>query len=132
MLDELDAGVLTYSDLGRFRSVCQSNRGFKVTAVSRRPLKEAFPDPGKGSRAYDFLQPLTLGPLADEDARSLLAHPWLPNAPLFDPATTDRLLALAAGHPFKLQRAAFHRYEALVDPAYDWQTVYYLDMEHLL
>jgi hypothetical protein len=132
LLDELDAEVLTYSDLSRFRSVCQSNRGFKITAVSQRLLKDVFPDPGKGSRANDFLQPLTLGPLAEADARSLLAHPWAPNSPMFDSSTVERLLALAAGHPFKLQRLAFHRHEALADPAYDWQAAYHEDLEHLL
>lgn len=135
LLDELDAGALrglTHADLGRLRAVCQENRRFRVAAVSRHPLKDVFPDPGMGSRAYDFLQPLTLGPLAEGEARRLLAHPWAPAAPLFDPAAAEGLLTMAAGHPFKLQRLAFHRYETLADPAYDWQTAYQQDMEHLL
>jgi hypothetical protein len=39
---------------------------------------------------------------------------------------------LAGGHPFKLQRAAFHRYEALTDLTYDWQAAYQQDLENLL
>jgi len=39
--------------------------------------------------------------------------------------------ALSAGHPYRLQRAAHHRYEALADPHYDWRAGYERDMEVL-
>jgi len=135
LLDELDAGPsigLTYQDLARFRGVCNSHAGLKIVAVSRKPLKEVFPDPGRGSEAYNFLVPLTLGLMPAVEACRLLAHPWVPDVPQFDPDISDELLRLAGGHPFKLQRAAFHRYEALVDPAYDWLAAYRQDLEYLL
>ena len=64
LLDELDVGPslgLTYEDLARFRGVCNNHAGLKIVTVSRKPLKEVFPDPGHGSEAYNFLVPLTLG-----------------------------------------------------------------------
>ncbi len=135
LLDELDVGPsigLTYEDLARFRGVCNSHAGLKIVTVSRKPLREVFPDPGRGSEAYNFLVPRTLGSMPDAESRRLLAHPWAPNAPQFDPATLDELLNLAGGHPFKLHRAAFHRYEVLSDATYDWLAAYRQDLENLL
>jgi hypothetical protein len=135
LLDELDVGPslgLTYEDLARFRGVCNNHPGLKIVAVSRTPLKFVFPDPGHGSEAYNFLMPRTLEPMLETEARQLLAHSWAPNAPCFDPATLDELFRLAGGHPFKLQRVAFHRYEALTDPTYNWRAAYRQDLENLL
>ena len=75
---------------------------------------------------------MTLLEMLEAEARQLLAHPWAPDAPWFDPAISDELLKLAGGHPFKLQRAAFHRYEALTDPICDWRAAYQQDLEDLL
>ncbi|MBK7200504.1 hypothetical protein [Candidatus Amarolinea dominans] len=135
LLDELDVGPrigLTFNDLARLRTVCQENRHFKLVAVSHQPLKRIFPDPGVGSAAYDFLQPLTLPVLREHEARGLLAHPWAPSASLFDGPTSDLILSLTAGHPFNLQRAAYHRYHALSEAAYDWLAAYHQDMEQML
>lgn len=135
LLDELDAGsdrCLDYETLGRLRAVCGANTACKVVVVSRRPLREVFPDTGRGSPAYNFLVPLSVGPMKPAEVRRLLAHPWAPLAAPFDGATIDHLLAIAGGHPFKVQRAAFHRYDALVDPDYDWQAAWRQDLEHLL
>lgn len=133
LVDELDLGPdkgLTYNDIGHFRGVCQSNPGFKIMTVSRTPVNQIFPYPGIGSRAYDFLLPYTLEPLNDAEARRLLSHPWAPEVLLFDVETCEQLLKLAGSHPYKLQRAAHHRFDFLANPAYDWQAGYRQDMEH--
>lgn len=135
ILDELDAGPqhgITYEDLGRLRAVCGDNHALKIMASSRTPLKRVFPDPGMGSPAYNFLQPLGLGSLSNIEAREMLNHPWAPEAPCFDAATQTLLLTLAQGHPFKLQRAAHHRYEAMRVPDYAWQVGYQQDVEQML
>jgi len=127
LLDEMDCAPgwgLTADDFALFRAVCSANPSFKLVVVSRSPLKTLFPDTRRGSPSYNFLIPYTLNPLTDADARTLLVHPWAPAAPTFDAATADALLALAGTHPFKLQRAAHHRYEVFGNPGYDWQTAY--------
>jgi hypothetical protein len=135
LLDELDAAPacgLSHSDLARLRSVCGDNRKLKIITASRAPLKHVFPDTGRGSPAYNFLQPLTLGELTAPEARHLLTHPWSPAAPPFDAPTLEGLLTLAGQHPFKLQRAAFQRYGALHDSSHDWRAAYQQDLEHML
>ncbi len=135
LLDELDEGPglgLGAADLGRLRAVCGQNPGFKLLAVSRSPLKDLYPDSWRGSPAYNFLQPLSLGEMGEEEARRLLRHPWAPEATGFDESTVVELLELAGGHPFKLQRAAFHRYENLFAPGYAWRQAWRIDMEQML
>jgi hypothetical protein len=135
LLDELDAAPkrdITHEDMSYFRAVCESNRNFKILAVSRSPLKEVFPDTGVGSPFYNLLQPLTLKDLNRDDAFSLLEHPWAPEARTFDDATCEELLVIAGLHPFKLQRAAFHCYENLMDHHYHWKEVFQQDMEQML
>jgi hypothetical protein len=75
--------------------------------------------------------PQLLGPLTPSEANDLLAHPWAAGAPLFDRATCDELIALSGCQPYRLQRAAYHRYESLRSPAVDWRAGYELDMEAL-
>lgn len=135
LIDELDVAPekkLHQSQLNRFRPICENNPGFKIVAVSRRPLREVFPDPGWGSPFYNLLQPLLLGPLPEEEARLVLNHPWSPDSKHFEPAICEKLLDISGRHPFKLQKAAFHCYEAMIDPTYDWESVFLQDMEHLL
>jgi len=135
LLDELDKAPGRGFDgeaLARLRAVSGQNPGFQVIAVSRNPLKRIFPDSGLGSPVYSFLQPFTVGVLDESDARGLLAHPWAPEGSTFDAATSDQLLLLSERHPFKLQRAAFHRYEAFSDPGRDWLAAWQQDMEHML
>jgi hypothetical protein len=134
LVDEMDAGPrhgLTSEDSEFLRSTCDKNRGFKIVAVSRKPLREAFPDSGS-SPLFNILVPLTLCAMPDDESRLLLSHPWAPGTPPFDAATIDQLLKLADGHPFKLHRAAFHRHESLADPTYDWLPAYRQDLENLL
>ncbi len=135
LVDELDAGPahgIKLEDLARFRAVASANSGFRMVTISHRPLKQVFPNAGSDSPGYNFLQPLTIGVLNGADAAKLIEHPWAPDAPQFEPAVRDELLKLAGGHPFKLHRAAFHRYEALIDPTYDWLAAYRQDLENLL
>lgn len=132
LLDELDYGSecgITHADIALFRSVCDSNRDFKMVAVSRTPLNEVFPDTGRGSPVFNFLVPLTLYPFNEVEAQQLLNHPWAPDAPLFNTETCEQLLKLTGCHPYKLQLAAFHRFESLADPTYDWQTRYQQEMD---
>ncbi|NIM84267.1 MAG: TIR domain-containing protein [Candidatus Aminicenantes bacterium] len=135
LVDELDTGPeqgLTHTDLTRFRAICGSNRNFKMVAVSRIPLKEVFPDTGIGSPAFNFLVPFILGSMTEGEALQLLNHPWAPDLPFFNDETCEQLLELTVFHPYKLQRAAFHRFESLADPAYDWQAGYKQDMEQMV
>ncbi len=135
LVDELDFGPkngITSDGMNRFRAVCESNPDFKMVAVSRTPLKEVFPDTGVSSPFYNLMQPFSLGPLSRVDALALLAHPWAPGVLPFDASASETLLATAGLHPFKLQRAAFHCYEALLDPTYHWQRAFQQDMEHML
>ncbi len=135
LIDEMDCAPgwgLTADDFALFRAVCSANPSFKLVVVSRAPLKTLFPDSRRGSPSYNFLIPYTLNPMTDADARALLSHPWDSAAPIFDAATVDALLALAGKHPFKLQRAAHHRYEALRDPKYDWQMAYRDEIAQML
>jgi hypothetical protein len=135
LLDELDSGprrCLDSEHLMGFRSLCSQHSGCKLVSASRQPVKEVFPDTHKGSPAYNFLQPLELREFSADEARVLLAHPWAPAAQHFEPATVDEILALAGGHPFLLQRGAFHCYEALLEPELDWRSAWQLDREHML
>jgi hypothetical protein len=135
LLDELDKAPgrgFSGEILARLRALSSQSPGFRVASASRLALKRVFPDEGFGSPAYNFLQPLGLGNLPEEEALALLEHPWAPAARPFDPATLSELLSVAGRHPFRLQRAAFHRYEALLDPAYPWQDRWREDMEHML
>jgi len=135
LMDELDVSPirgLEHSDFTHFRALCENNRDFKIAAVSRTPLKDIFPDTGIGSPFFNILQPFTLGLLDRNDALRLLDHPWDPGAPGFDSATREQLLTAAGHHPFKLQRAAFHCYQSLMDPSYHWSTAFKEDVRHML
>jgi hypothetical protein len=70
--------------------------------------------------------------LTEVEARQLLKHPWAPDLPLFNTEIREQLLELTGCHPYKLQRAAFHRFESLADPVYDWQSRYHQDLEQML
>jgi hypothetical protein len=135
LLDELDAGPGRGFDgeaLARFRSIGNQNPGFKIVAASRNPLKQLFPDGSKDSPGYNFLPPMTLGEFPADEARRLLEHPWDGEAPAFDDASLAEILELAGRHPFKLQRAAFNRYEVFADASYSWRDAWCQEMEHLL
>ncbi len=135
LLDELDNSPnrgLTHRDFAHLRALCEDNRDFKIVAVTRTPLKEIYPDTGQGSPFFNYLQPLSLGPLRQEDVMQLLAHPWSPEGLQFQPQMCEQIIATAGRHPFKLQRAAFHCYQSLLDPTYFWHSAFQQDMEHML
>jgi hypothetical protein len=134
LLDEFDLAPERGFDLDQLRgcrALCQAERGLRLVTASRMLPKEIFPDPGKGSWPYDFLSVQPLGPFTLDEARRLLAHPCAPDALHFDTPTCEELIALSACHPYRLQRAAHHRYEALCDPDCGWRASYELDMEAL-
>jgi len=134
LLDEFDVAPERGFDvdlLRACRALCQRERGVRLVTASRALPKEIFPNPGKGSWPYDFLTLQPLGPFTTGEAQRLLAHPWAPEALHFDGLTCEELIALSDCHPYRLQRAAYHRYEALGDPTYDWLSGYELDMEAL-
>lgn len=135
LLDELDAAPEIGFDsrhLARFRGVCNKNHQLRLMATCRNPPRNLFPDDGKGSQAYNMLQPVTLQAMPEDEVRHLLSHPWAPDAPVFDPATIAQLVTLGAGHPFKVQRAAFHCFHASSDPGYDWRAAWQHDLDHML
>ncbi len=133
LLDELDAAPphkLVAEDLGRLRAVCQQNQNLKLVAVSRTPVKDLFPDAGRGSPVYNFLVHFDLGPLEDDDVRRLLA-PWGEDEPVFEASVVEEIVRLVGGHPAKAQLAAHHRYENLFDPRHDWRAAWERDWERL-
>ena len=123
LIDELDAAPASrhdHDDLALFRGVKRAIPAQDWSTVSHRPLKEVFPYTGLVRPGTTSLQPLTIGMLNDADSRRLLAHPWAPDAPQFDAATTAQLLKLAGGHPFKLHRGGSTGTKR-DDPTYDWR-----------
>ncbi len=132
LLDELDFAPkfgITHDHMALFRALLNSNRDFKIVAISRRPLKE---NSAQYSPLFNLLLPFTLGPLKESEARQLLDHPWAPEATLFDTNTCKMLIALAGCHPYKLQRAAHHCFEYLADSTYNWEEEYEQEVEQML
>lgn len=141
LLDELDLAPERGFNLDMLRgcrALCQKERFFRLVTASRMLPKDIFRQEWeslsrstRGSWPWDFLQILEVGPFTEPEARRLLNHPWAPAVPQFDEPTCRELVKLSGRHPYRLQRAAHHRYEALSDPAYDWQNAYRREMEAL-
>jgi hypothetical protein len=134
MIDELDIGPqhgLSNKDMRKLRGLIQENRGFKVVAASRVALKRVYKADEFGSFPTDFLEELPLGVMDEEECRLLLKHLWAPDAPLFDHQTSETLLAIASCFPYKLQCAAFHRFEVLANPTYEWLKEFQRVMEKI-
>lgn len=135
LLDNIDSGPSCGVDVEvmmRLRSVCNGNRDFKMVCVSRQPLRAIFPDEQRGSPVFNIFSPLKVAALDADAARALLDHPWMPGAPALRPDDIAEILTLAGSHPFLLQRAAFHCFEAMIDPAHDWRAAWHLEREHML
>lgn len=133
LLDELELGPARGFDvdwLRACRSLVQADRSVRFVTASRVLPRVIFPAQD-GSWPYDFLVVQPVGPLDPGEAGTLLAHPWSPQAPCFDPGRVEKVIALAGCHPYRLQRAAHHCYEALVDATYDWRGAYRWEMEAL-
>ena len=134
LLDELDLAPARGFDvdlLRGFRSLHNQAWDFRLVTASRRKPRKIFPRPKLGSYPDDFLRPQRLDPFPEAEALRLLHHPWAPDAPHFDRDTCAALLTLSGRHPFRLQLAAHHRYEALADPAYDWRRAYEEELEEV-
>lgn len=134
LLEELDYAPkrgFSHDDLVRFRPISSENPGFRMVAAARRQLKDVFPDSGVGSAAFSYLVPLTLGSMPAHEARKVLEHPWASSVSTLLPEHLDRILSLAAGHPYKLQRGGHHAYEALGSVA-DWEADWLREVEQML
>jgi hypothetical protein len=97
---------------------------------SRDPLVElTFAHPATlSSPFFNIFAPLHLAPLAEPDARALLADLSARGGRPFGPATLARLLDLAGPHPLFLQVAGYRAFAALPDGGGElapaaWQTV---------
>jgi hypothetical protein len=133
LLDEFDVAPergFNLDILRGFRALCQTEHRLRLVTASRVLPKDIFPTK-VASWPYDFLGIQQLGPFTAGEARQLLAHSWALDTLYFDAPTCEELIALSGCHPYRLQRAAHHRYEALCDQTYDWRAAYELDMEAL-
>jgi hypothetical protein len=152
LLDEMELGPgkgLTHNDCSLMRGCLEENRGLKMVIASRKPIMKDSRFVGPDSPLYNICQPHILGPFTETAARQLLAHPWVPNVPGFGATMENELLSLAiyipqedpennnkkekpGYHPYLLQRAAFHAFEALSDPGYDLHAAFQQDKEQML
>lgn len=132
LLDELDAGPtigFDHSHLARFRALA-SKGDLHLLGSSRRLLKDVFQ--GAGSEAFNVLMPVEIRSMPRPEIEILLRHPWQPSGRQFEEGIRRQLVDLAAGHPFRAQRAAFHCFQDLLDPGADWLADFRSEMEHLL
>lgn len=150
LLDEMELGPgkgLTHKDCNILRGCLEENRSLKMVIASRTPIIKDSNLMGVYSPLYTVCQPHILGLFTEAAARELLAHPWAPEVARFRTEMEKKLLCLslyerraATGrnkeepgyHPYLLQRAAFHGFEALTDPGYEWQTAFQQDKEKML
>jgi hypothetical protein len=152
LLDEMELGPekgLTHNDCSLIRGCLEENRGLKMIMASRKPVMKDSRFIGPDSPLYNICQPHILGPFTEDAAQQLLTHSWVPEVPGFEAAMENELLALAiyvcregpgknrekekpGYHPYLLQRAAFHGFEGLADPGYDWKAAFQQDKEQML
>jgi hypothetical protein len=143
LLDEMELGPekgLTHKDCGLLRGCLEENRALKIVIASRGPVMKDAGFVGVDSPLYNICLPFLLGPFAEADARRLLAHPWAAGGPTFEEEIAEELLSLAivpsqenrGYYPYLLQRAAYHRFEALSDPGYHWKSAFLRDKEQML
>ena len=126
LIDELDYARttgITDADMTWFRSLINGNNGLRAVVVSQRPFGELF-NSGAGSEAANIFVPMGLTGMKPDEARELLAHPWASAARGIPTDAVEKILAVADGHPYKLQRAGFHCFESIIEPGYDWQAQY--------
>jgi hypothetical protein len=124
LLENFDSAPRAGIDLEffiRLRALLGANPGISILGTSVTPLKDLYTDEKTdGSAPFSLLQHFSLGPLSRPEAELLLDHPWAPAIPLFEPEAKERLIAEAGQHPRRLQRAAYHFFESLLDSEYDW------------
>jgi hypothetical protein len=104
------------------------NAPLTLVVTSQMPLPDLFhrdEGPGKPSPFHSlFVHPLRLAPFSRTQCDAFLDTRLKDTDITFDATTRDDLWALTQGHPYKLQRAAYHRYEAASNPAHDWRAEY--------
>jgi len=107
-----------------------ANAPLKLVVASRRALMQLFPDDANStSPLYNiFPEIITLANFSRADCERFLDARLAYTGVTFDTATRDELWTLTQGHPYKLQRAAHHRYNAANDPTYDWRAAFERDM----
>jgi tRNA A-37 threonylcarbamoyl transferase component Bud32 len=66
---------------------------------------------------FNIFAPLFLGPLAEAEARQLIAAPSQQAGVTFGPAVQDFIYTLVGGHPLALQVACFHAFDLPTDTA---------------
>lgn len=143
LLDEMELGPkkgLNHEDCSLMRGCLEENRALKIVIASRGPVMKDARLVGVDSPLYNICVPYLLGPFSEADACRLLAHPWAPGVPTFEADTAEELLSLAivpsqenrGYYPYLLQRAAYHRFEALSDPGYHWKSAFLRDKEQML
>ena len=128
LIDELGSAPgqgITLQDMKLLRSACERNAKLHVVTTSRsEPRVIMLETEQLDSPWYNFLPPLTLGLLDDEEAHLLLTAPWYDGEIPFDAEMVQQMLELTENHPCWLQQIAWHRLEALYDPSYDWWAAY--------
>ena len=99
-----------------------ANAPLKLVVASRRALAQLFPDDANNtSPLYNiFAEVINLPNFSRADCDRFLDARLANTGVTFDTATRDEIWTLTQGHPYKLQRAAHHRYEFALDPTYDW------------
>ena len=108
------------------------NAPLTLVVTSQSPLPDLFyrdEGPGKPSPFHSlFVHRLQLAPFTRGQCDAFLDARLKDTGVAFDTATRDELWALTQGHPYKLQRAAHHRYEAASNPTHDWRAEYQRDV----
>ncbi len=99
-----------------------ANAPLKLVVASRRALAQLFPDDANNtSPLYNiFAEVINLSSFSRADCDRFLDARLASTGVTFDAATRDEIWTFTQGHPYKLQRAAHHRYTAANDPTYDW------------
>lgn len=150
LLDEMELGTrkgLTHKDCNIIRGCLEENRELKIVIASRTPLVKDSHLVGVDSPLFNICHPHILGLFTETAARELLAHPWAPGAARFRTEMEKKLLCAslydnraAPGrekekpgyHPYLLQRAAFHSFEAMFGSGCDWHDAFQQDKEKML
>jgi hypothetical protein len=82
-----------------------------LAVASHRPLRDVFPPSSPNSPFYNVLTEKRLRPFTPKDARALLLHRLKDTEVTFTPKDMERLVQESGGHPARLQRLAYDRFE---------------------
>jgi len=99
------------------------------TTASRAWVCAAAKSGKSDSLLYNiFPEIITLANFSRADCEPFLDARLANTGVTFDTATRDELWTLTQGHPYKLQRAAHHCYNAANDPTYAWRAAFERDI----